>query len=327
MFKSHGLSQLYSIRKLQDWTSNQLYRWRAALKKGQAPPRPALRQHIANTAERPDAKSTSSRSRRRSAGAEPEEDPPEEPPAPRTARSHPSARTTPAGAPGAAESAAKDDVSNRDDHLLAENQAATPAETDGRTSAEPALSSFSLWGLDPDDAPETLPAPDKPQAPCETPVLEPAEEASSGLDDADEMGSRVRSPVWEGGEKRSPHLSAQTLVRSRDDEEDEYEVLKKRKVDSAPLSLGAGLSMVSPRPVGLTRANSWGQLQHLAEPPEKTVSTILPEETAPLPELDTKFESDLSEWGSGGTALLTRQRSWGAPELECDLDSMGVLAA
>ena len=91
MFKSHGLSQLYSIRKLQDWTSNQLYRWRAALKKGQAPPRPTLRRHIANASGLPPgAKGTSSRARRRSAGAEPEEDPPEDPPAPRTARCRPS---------------------------------------------------------------------------------------------------------------------------------------------------------------------------------------------------------------------------------------------
>jgi hypothetical protein len=37
------------MRKLQDWISNQLYRWRAALKKGQKPPSPALRKHIAST--------------------------------------------------------------------------------------------------------------------------------------------------------------------------------------------------------------------------------------------------------------------------------------
>ena len=37
------------MRKLQDWTSNQLYRWRAALKKGQKPPSPALRKHIETT--------------------------------------------------------------------------------------------------------------------------------------------------------------------------------------------------------------------------------------------------------------------------------------
>lgn len=41
------------MRKLQDWTSNQLYRWRAALKKGQKPPSPALRQHLANGSEPP----------------------------------------------------------------------------------------------------------------------------------------------------------------------------------------------------------------------------------------------------------------------------------
>jgi hypothetical protein len=49
LFVAHGTAPLYSMRKLQDWTSNQLYRWRAALKKGVKPPSPALRKHIATT--------------------------------------------------------------------------------------------------------------------------------------------------------------------------------------------------------------------------------------------------------------------------------------
>eukprot|EP01043_Picozoa_sp_COSAG02_P030988 COSAG02_NODE_2003_length_10135_cov_9.873754_11_plen_401_part_00 len=49
LFVANGTEPLYSMRKLQDWTSNQLYRWRLALKKGQKPPSPALRKHIAST--------------------------------------------------------------------------------------------------------------------------------------------------------------------------------------------------------------------------------------------------------------------------------------
>lgn len=48
LFVQHGTEPLYSMRKLQDWTSNQLYRWRAALKRGQKPPSPALRKHLAS---------------------------------------------------------------------------------------------------------------------------------------------------------------------------------------------------------------------------------------------------------------------------------------
>jgi hypothetical protein len=52
---ANNTKPLYSIRKLQDWTSNQLYRWRAALKKGNKPPSPALRQHMTNGATEPPA--------------------------------------------------------------------------------------------------------------------------------------------------------------------------------------------------------------------------------------------------------------------------------